>query len=337
MEDKSKTMEYQMNFGCWGSVFAVPSAVVDHFIKLASETQLKVLLFLLRGGSQNISSAQIAEYFRISEEQAEDAVQFWVQANILQPPRESSALQQFDFMQPTTPPPAQNTPQVQAEPKIQSQRSSKEIKLDPTEIAHSLEQSQELKDLFLCAEKLFGRFLNHMEQRSLLWIHSYLGMRSEVLLTLLGYCVSINKVSMSYAESIAISWMEQDITTLQLAEAEIKQLTDAHSYLSNIRKMFEMQHSPTSQQKKYIESWSTAGYSMDLIQCAYEITIESIEKLNFKYINTILEKWAAQGITTPEQARAQRRSGTSASAKPTAQETAELDEYLSVVNRFRKE
>ncbi len=329
-------MEYQINFGYWGEIFAVPTAVVDHFIKLASADQLKVLLFLLRNGKSGITSAQIAEFLRITEEQAEDAVQFWVQANILQPPKESTpSRQQFDFM-PSPAPPPEPAPKIQASPAATVQRSSKEIKLDPSEIAHSLEQSQELKDLFLCTEKLFGRMLNHMEQRSLLWIHSYLGMRSEVLLTLLGYCVSINKLSMSYAESIAISWMEQDITTLPLAEAEIKRLSEAHTFLSSIRKMFEMQHSPTSQQKKYIEKWSSAAYPMDLIQYAYEITIESIEKLNFKYINTILEKWAEQGITTLEQAKDQRKTG-SAAAKPTAKESAELDEYLSVVNRFRKD
>ncbi len=326
-------MDYQVNFGCWGNVFAVPTAVVDHFLRLASDVQLKVLLYLLRNGGQNVSAASVAEYFRITEEQAEEAVEFWIQANILQPSHEAAVKQQFAFH-----PPAEAVPQPpKLEERPKTQRGSKEIKLDPSEIAHTLERSQELKDLFQCCENLFGRLLNHMEQRSLIWIHSYLGMRSEVLLTLLGYCVSIDKVSMSYAESIAISWMEQDITTLEQAETEIKRLTAEHSYLSRIRRMFEMQHAPTSQQKKYIELWRTAGYSMELLQYAYEITLESIEKLNFKYINTILEKWTAQGITTPEQAQKLRKASSASKSAATAQDPAELDEYLSVVNRFRKE
>ncbi len=325
-------MEYQVNFGCWGNVFAVPSAVVDHFIRLASETQLKVLLYLLR--NQGATASKIAEYFHISEETAEESVQFWIQANILQSLDESNTQKCFDFM---TIPAAEECAAVKETEKPKVQRGSKEIKLDPSEIAHSLEQSQELKDLFLCTEKLFGRMLNHMEQRSLLWIHSYLGMRSEVLLMLLGYCISIDKFSMSYAESIAISWMEQEIVTMELAEAEIKRLTSEHSYVSRIRKMFEMQHSPTSQQKKYIEKWREAGYSMELIQYAYEITIESIEKLNFKYINTILEKWCSQGITTLDQARQSRSATGSKAPKHTAQDDVQLDEYLSVVNRFRKD
>ena len=53
-------MEYQVNIGYWGNLFAVPTTVVDHFSRLASETQLKVLLYLLRNAGQSINAARIA-------------------------------------------------------------------------------------------------------------------------------------------------------------------------------------------------------------------------------------------------------------------------------------
>ncbi len=332
-------MEYQVNFGCWGHVFAVPTAVVDHFIRLASASQLKVLLYLLRSGGQIQQTEQLASALGITAEQADEALEFWVQANILQLPEAPAAPRQFDFMQVPPPSPAPAEPPA---PSAKVQRSSRDIKLDPSEIAHSLEGSQELKDLFTCAESLFGRMLTHMEQRSLLWMHSYLGMRSEVLLTLLGYCVSIDKVSMSYAESIAIAWVDAEILTLQQAEAEIQRLTEIHSFNARIQKIFCMHRKPTSQQQKYIDDWKAAGYAMELIEYAYELTIESIDKLNFKYINTILEKWAATNITTAEQARMSRQSyakqqkdrGTQGM---TEREIEEMNDYLSLVNRFRKE
>lgn len=326
-------MDYQINFG--SRVFAVPAAVADHFLKLASETQLKVLLYLLRHADEPCTLSGIAAYFRISEEQAEEAVQFWLQADILSDGHGASAPQSFAFADPVPEKPASEEQIPPAAPAASVQRSSKDIKLDPSEIAHALEQSGELHDLFTCAEQIFGRFLNHMEQRSLLWMHSYLGVRSDVLLTLLGYCVSIEKVSMSYAESIAIRWMDADIVTLEQAEAEIRRLTEERTFTSKIQRMFEMTRRPTTNQKSYIDLWQKAGYSMELIRCAYEITVESINKVNFKYINTILENWAAEGITTEEAARSARKSppdNNSAGASP-----AEMDEYLSVVNRFRKE
>ncbi len=323
-------MDYQINFG--NRVFAVPAAAADHFLKLASELQLKVLLYLLRHADEPCTIADTAAFFRISEEQAEEAVDFWLQADILSDGQAPSRGVGFDFAPPApkTPDSAPPAPEI---PNAVVQRCSKDIKLDPSEIAHALEQSGELHDLFTCAEQIFGRFLNHMEQRSLLWMHSYLGMRSDVLLTLLGYCVSIEKVSMSYAESIAIRWMDAEILTLEQVEAEIRRLTEERSYTAQIQRMFEMKRRPTTQQKSYIDLWQKASYPMELIRCAYEITIESIDKLNFKYINSILENWASQGITTAEAARAARKS-TAGSPPP---QSADMDEYLSVVNRFRKE
>ena len=44
-------MEYRFNPEILGEIFAVPAAVVDNHIKLAGSAQLKVLLWLLRGGN----------------------------------------------------------------------------------------------------------------------------------------------------------------------------------------------------------------------------------------------------------------------------------------------
>ncbi len=325
-------MNYQIQYG--NHVFSVPAAVADHFIRLATEMQLKVLLYLLRHAEEACSLSDIAAFFRITEEQAEEAVTFWLQANILSEGTPAPQKEQgFAFAAPVPPP---SEPPGRPEPAATVQRSSKDIKLDPSEIAHTLERSGELKDLFTCAEHLFGRFLNHMEQRSLLWMHSYLGMRSDVLMTLLGYCVSIDKVSISYAESIAIRWMDAEILTLEQAEAEIKRMTEERSFYAQIQRMFDMERRPTTKQKEYIEEWKKAGYSMELIRYAYEITVESINKLNFKYIHTILQKWVSQGISSVEDAMQSRKTGTPSAASNAAQ-SAEMDEYLSVVNRFRKE
>ena len=41
-------MNYSLDAGAWNSVFAVPSSVVDKYIKLADGASLKLLLYLLR-------------------------------------------------------------------------------------------------------------------------------------------------------------------------------------------------------------------------------------------------------------------------------------------------
>ena len=39
-------MEYRLHMGPWNSVFAVPTALVDRYLKLAGKEQLQVLLWI---------------------------------------------------------------------------------------------------------------------------------------------------------------------------------------------------------------------------------------------------------------------------------------------------
>ncbi|MDE6658042.1 MAG: DnaD domain protein, partial [Oscillospiraceae bacterium] len=75
-------MEYRVNFGF--QAFAVPSVVVENFIKLADGNYLKVLLYLARYPEQNFTSAQIAKAVKLKEEFIEEALEYWTNANVLQ-------------------------------------------------------------------------------------------------------------------------------------------------------------------------------------------------------------------------------------------------------------
>ena len=334
-------MGFQINYG--GFAFAVPGDVVDHYIRLADGDKLKVLLFILRHAAENVTADAAAEYLHITAEQAEEAVQFWEQAGVL---GQGAAQQGSAFAFAPVIPAVQETPAAPApvtDSPVGTQRSSKECKLDPSEISAELERSKDLAELFVLAEKTVGHTLNHMEQRSLLWMNQYLNIPGEIILMLLNYCVSVDKYSISYAEAIAVRWLEQGILTLEHAEAEIQRMTADHTFAGEIRKLFELKRSPTTKQKTYIERWQKAAYPMELIQFAYEISVENIEKADFKYINTILTSWADNGVRTLADAvklREQPRPGAmkTGSPKPVTQEEQDkMNKYLSLVNRFKED
>ena len=50
-------MSYTIDLGQWNSIFAVPASVVDNHIKLATEAQLKVLLYILRNSGTELDEA----------------------------------------------------------------------------------------------------------------------------------------------------------------------------------------------------------------------------------------------------------------------------------------
>ena len=63
-------------------MFGVPNAVVDQYLKLATPSQLKVLLYLLRSNRPNLAHDEIAKALGIPEELVEEAVLFWSQTTL---------------------------------------------------------------------------------------------------------------------------------------------------------------------------------------------------------------------------------------------------------------
>ncbi|MGN0679670.1 MAG: hypothetical protein ACI4JS_08420, partial [Oscillospiraceae bacterium] len=77
-------MNYSLNIGEWNSVFAVPSSVVDKYIKLASGNALKLLLFLLRHGGESFTADTLREELNFCEAgELEDAAAFWIQRGVI--------------------------------------------------------------------------------------------------------------------------------------------------------------------------------------------------------------------------------------------------------------
>ena len=66
-------MDYIVNTGSWGSLFAVPDCVVDDYIKLASGQAVKVLLYVLRNGNRKIDKNEIASALNMNDEAIDDA------------------------------------------------------------------------------------------------------------------------------------------------------------------------------------------------------------------------------------------------------------------------
>ena len=77
-------MNYSLDAGAWNSVFAVPSSVVDKYIKLADGASLKLLLYLLRHGGEQFTEEQLRDALNIKRGgELEDAAMFWFQRGII--------------------------------------------------------------------------------------------------------------------------------------------------------------------------------------------------------------------------------------------------------------
>ena len=325
-------MEFKVNCGIWGAMFGVPSIVADNFLKLASGEQIKVLLYLLRCSGKMCSTEEISANTGVSADEAEEAVLFWQQANVLSPQISNTAAPVPSLMEQ----PVQSVEAAAPAAVTKTAESAPDHKtnLSGQEIAAIMADSQDIRELFKIVESILG-VLKNSQLNSIIWLYDHLGLKKEVIITLISYCASIEKTNTAYVEKIASVWAENDINTMAAAQDEIQRLSASRDYLSGIMRAFEMNRRPTTKQTELIQQWKNAGFSVELIRYAYEKTIERIDKLNFDYINKILLSWRDSGFATVDDVKRSENDfrNKKASSKSGMNDT-DVEEYESVINQF---
>lgn len=325
-------MEFKANCGIWGTMFGVPCVVADNFLKLATGEQIKVLLYLLRASGRTVTTEEIASNTGVTAQQAEEAVLFWQQVNVLSSDNTINVPQSI-----MTAPAPQQTNTVSVEETLlvkTSPEPRRRENLRPTEITDIMNDSPDIAELFKAAESTLGHINNTM-QNSLIWMMNYLGLKAEVILVLLVYCEEIEKTNVAYIEKIAVSWAEKGINAFDVAQEEVERLKSSNDYIGVIMKMFEMKRRPTTKQLEIIEKWRSTGYARDLIHYAYEKTIENTGKLSFEYADKVLTSWNDNGFRSSDDVkraesdyRKRKKSGSDTTG------TFDADKYSFLINNF---
>ena len=325
-------MEFKVNSGIWGAMFGVPSIVADNFLKLATGDQIKVLLYLLRCSGKVCTDEEISSTTGVTVSKAEEAVLFWQQANVLSPVKSPEEKTVKSLM---------SVPLLKNEPATPEKKNSQALpdhktNLSGKEIAAIMNDSQDIKELFTVTETILGT-LKNSQMNSIIWMYDHLGLKKEVIITLVSYCASMGKTNTAYIEKIASDWAEKDIDSISAAQDEIQKLTSSRDFTASIIKIFEMNRNPTEKQRDFIEQWKNYGFSIDLIRYAYEKTVERIDKLSFDYINKILLSWRDSGFTTVQEVHNaesdyNRKKKSSASKKDN--DDSDFEKYESVINKF---
>ena len=283
-------MNYKLNLGCWGSVFAVPTALVDDFIVVSSGENIKILLFLLRNSEKGFSAEEMAKQLSLSVNQVEDGIAYWCQRGIL-------AENEGELS------PAQGN--VEKPVNMSSVRKTELRRIPdftPKEIAGTVRGNDKAGLLFTYCEKMYGRALKHNEQNTLMVILEDAGMPVEVAMLMLEYCFWAGKTTPAYMRTLALDWMEREINTIERAEAQILELKNLNSAENRFRKMFSVTSAFSKAQREYIDVWvNKYCFSDDMINEAYQLTLNNTGKLAFPYMNKLLSSWHDKGYTTPEQ------------------------------------
>lgn len=325
-------MNYKLNLGSWNNVFCVPSVVVDNYIKLASGDNLKIILFFLRNAGTVMEPANAASLLGLSEEQVSDGLEFWVQRGIIL--KSDGDMAPSNQMQPAQI--IQASPTISAAKKVALERAPD---FAPAEIAATVRGNNKADYLFKRCESLYGRALKHNEQRSLMLIIEDVGMPVEVALVMIEYCFSIDKATPSYMRKVALEWTEREIDTIEKAEKRIIEMKSFNTAVSRFKRMFEVNSAFSKQQLDMINKWvNSFCFDDEIINEAYQITLNSTGKLAFSYMDKILSDWHDKGYKTLEAvnfARQKRDKKKNEESKNTA--SFDIDQLEELSNRKYKQ
>lgn len=272
-------MEYSVNPSVFSSVFTVPCDVADKHLKLASYSQLRVLLYVMRNISSGIVPEVIAKELSLPQSEVEDALLYWAQSGIL------------NSTQPAVHMAAPKTAVIEA-----SMPSREDV------IKRGMEDEKVML-LLREAQLKFGRNLKNNESSLLIFLYDDCGMDVSVILMLLQYAASENRCNISFIRSTATKWINEGIENVIDAERAIARQAKQKIAWKIVERAFGIDSRRPSEKELALSALWVDEWQMpeEVLRCAYDACIDSKAKLSIPYIAKILESWHAKGYTSVAQ------------------------------------
>ncbi len=301
-------MEFTIDFGAWNGVFAVPCCVVDQHLKLAGESNLKVLLWILRHAGQPVNSNTIASELSIAKADVDDCIRYWVQAGVFSLSgnqlSDAGPIRTTDSQEPGT---SVQTGSAKKAAAYQIIKPEKAPQLEPEAWAQRLE-GEDIRFLFQQAENILGHAPTHMEQKELVDLLDWFAFPLDSVLMLLQYCKTTKRRGVRSIHAVAMEWAKLGISSYEQVEEYICQHLALYDHEAQVRDAFHLRDGLSEKQKKYVANWfGPLGFTIEMVKLAGDRTLDRTNSLSFDYMNSILESWKKKGISTPKQAMEERK------------------------------
>ncbi len=168
--------------------------------------------------------------------------------------------------------------------------------LPPTLLESQIEEAG-LSQLTYMADTYLGKPLTPTELNTLFYFYDQLHFSVELIEFLIEYCVTNDKRNMRYIESVALSWYQKHITTVEEAKEQIQ----AHNknYYSVMRALGINNRSPIPSEAELIKKWlQTYNFELPIILEACKRTIQKTHQPSFAYADKILSSWYTAKVQT---------------------------------------
>lgn len=276
---------------------------IDHYMVRANGEYVKVYLLLLRHMNQSsgyLSVSELADLLECTEKDILRALRYWKSEGLL------------DYLDdtPDDPSPKSTAPSPAASSGLHDVQSGYMTSSIPADSVYdsaalasttniqqyrSRKERAEFKELLFVAEQYLGKTLSATDIDQITYFYDTLNMSAELIEYLIEYCVENGHKSMHYINKVALSWHEENITTVNLAK------TSSFLYNKNCYCVLNAYgikgRGPAASEIAYIRKWSEEyGFALEVILEACDRTMNSIHQPSFDYTDSILKRWKDKNV-----------------------------------------
>ena len=157
------------------------------------------------------------------------------------------------------------------------------------------------------AQAKLGHTLSGADLKTLFGIYDRLGLPCDVIMLLINRCAENARrrygegrlPTMHAIEKEAYIWCNREIVTLERAEEYLGELDRREEQSERLRQLLQIrERQPTATERRYMEEWLAMGFPDEVLELAYDKTIEGTGRLVWKYMDAILRSWQSKGLRT---------------------------------------
>lgn len=270
-------MGFYLKSDAFRQAFLVPTVLSDKYLKLSTHTQLKCILYVLRNSTEEISAQKISDALSLSLKETEDALNYWAKEGILASDSKENV--------------------KKTEQKEIVKQNAKPTRQD---VAKRGLEDPKLMLLLREAQLKFGRNLKTNEASTLVWLYDDLGLDISLILLLLQFAKSSDRLNITFIEKTAVTWVDKGIENIVSAEKWIADRAICDLAWKRVCKAFSIEfRRPSEKEAEYSYLWLHEwGLSDDLLISAYDACVDTKSKFMFGYTAKIIENWHKKGYKT---------------------------------------
>lgn len=303
-------------------VTLIPNIFIEQYMPQANGEFVKVYLYLLRilSHAASFTLADGADALDCTERDILRALKYWAKEEVLELTFDSDKKLSGIRLLPLTGEPAAHyekatagqTAKTAADPQMAAPHPSadnapaspapapkpavpeKNITRDTLQ---RLQKDEDFSQLLFIAEQYLGRTLKSTDTSDIAYFYDQLHLSCELIEYLIEYCVGGGHRSISYIRTVALSWHQKGITTVEQAKEESSLFNK--TYYTILKCLGISNRNPISEEIAMMNRWMGEwGFTLDIIKEACTRTVMQTSTPTLKYANRILEDWHKHGVHT---------------------------------------